>query len=50
MKKHIADTIGEIAGSLISTNNEAWPEFKPNVWKLFQDPNIVSVFGGFYIL
>lgn len=50
MKKHIADSIGEIAGSIIAMNNEAWPDFKTNVWKLFQDPNINSVFAGFYIL
>ena len=50
MKKHIADTIGEIAGSLIAQNDEAWPDFKTNVWKLFQDPMIESVFAGFYIL
>ena len=50
MKKHIADTIGEIAGSLIAQNDEAWPDFKTNVWKLFQDSMIQSVFAGFYIL
>ena len=50
MKKHIANTIGEIAGSLISVKDEAWPDFKTNVWKLFQDPNIQSVLAGFYIL
>lgn len=50
MKKHIADTIGQIAGTLISQNDEAWPDFKINVWKLFQDPNINSVFAAFYIL
>ena len=50
MKKHIADTIGEIAGSLIGTNDSAWPEFKINIWNLFKDSNINSVFAGFYIL
>jgi len=50
MKKHIADTIGEIAGSLIGTNDGAWPEFKINIWNLFKDSNINSVFAGFYIL
>jgi hypothetical protein len=50
MKKHIANTIGEIAGTIISTNNDAWPEFKASVWKLFQDSQLNSIFGGFYIL
>lgn len=50
MKKHLADTIGEIAGSLIGANNEAWPDFKINVWKFFKDSNINSFFAGFYIL
>lgn len=50
MKKHIADTIGEIAGTLIAKNDGAWPEFKVNVWKLLQDANLSSVFAGFYIL
>jgi hypothetical protein len=31
MKKHIADTIGEIAGTLIAKNDNAWPTFKGNV-------------------
>lgn len=50
MKKHIADTIGEIAGSVISKEDSAWPAFKSNVWQLLQDANLNSVFGGFYIL
>lgn len=50
MKKHIADTIGEIAGTIIAKNDLAWPEFKLNVWKLLQDANLSSVFAGFYIL
>ena len=47
MKKFIADTIGEIAGSIISTKDDAWPEFKVNVWKFFHDSNINSVLAGF---
>ena len=39
-----------MAGSLISQNDEAWPDFKINVCKLIQDPNIDSVLSGFYIL
>lgn len=50
MKKHIADSIGEIAGTIINKNDGAWPEFKANVWKLLQDSNLNSVFAGFYIL
>ena len=50
MKKHIADTLGEIAGSVISKQPENWPDFKGNVWKLFQDSQLPSVFAGFYIL
>ena len=36
MKKHIADTLGEIAGSVIGSNPESWPEFKINLWELFK--------------
>lgn len=50
MKKHIADTIGEIAGTVISREDSAWPAFKSSVWQLLQDANLSSVFGGFYIL
>jgi hypothetical protein len=50
MKKHIADTIGEVAGSIIGKEDNAWPSFKTSVWQLLQDPNLNSVFGGFYIL
>lgn len=50
MKKHLADTIGEIAGSIISTKDDAWPDFKINVWKFFKDSNVNSFFAGFYIL
>lgn len=50
MKKHIADTIGEIAGSIIAKEDNSWPDFKINVWKLLQDGNINSIFSGFYIL
>lgn len=50
MKKHIANTIGEVAGSLIAKEDAAWPAFKPSVWQLLQDANLNSVFGGFYIL
>jgi hypothetical protein len=50
MKKFIADAIGEIAGSIISADDAAWPEFRVNVWNLFKDANINSVFAGFYIL
>ena len=50
MKKHMADTIGEIAGTIISVKDDGWNDFKVNVWKLFKDSNINSVFAGFYIL
>lgn len=50
MKKHIADTIGEVAGSIIAKDDNAWPAFKTSVWQLLQDSNLNSVFGGFYIL
>lgn len=36
MKKHIADTIGEVAGTIIGANDTAWPEFRVNVWNLFK--------------
>lgn len=50
MKKHIADTLGEIAGSILSADNEAWPDFKKNVWVLLQDTNIDSNLSAFNIL
>lgn len=50
MKKHIADTIGEVAGSIIAKEDGAWPAFKTSVWSLLQDSNLHSVFGGFYVL
>lgn len=50
MKRHIADTLGEVAGSIISTNPTGWPEFKKHVYTLFQDPNIPSNLAAFYIL
>ena len=36
MKKHIADTLGEIAGSVLSKHPGTWPEFKAHVWELFK--------------
>jgi hypothetical protein len=50
MKKHLADTIGEVAGSIIGPKDDSWPDFKINVWKLFKDSNVNSFFAGFYIL
>ncbi len=50
MKKHIADTIGEIAGSILCKDDNAWPDFKKNVWTLFQNENINVNLGAFYIL
>ena len=50
MKRHIADTLGEVAGSILAANNEAWPDFKKNVWILLQDTNINSNLSAFYIL
>jgi len=50
MKRHLSDTLGEIAGSIISTDDKAWPNFKTNVWALFQDSGIPSNLAGFNIL
>jgi len=50
MQKHIADTLGEVAGSIISTEPTSWPEFKKHVYTLFQDQNISSNLAAFYIL
>jgi hypothetical protein len=50
MQKHIADTLGEVAGSIIATNPTGWPEFKKHVYTLFQDANISSNLAAFYIL
>lgn len=35
---------------MISAKEDAWPDFKVNLWKLFQDTNIGSQESGFYIL
>lgn len=50
MQKHIADSLGEIAGSVIGTSNSAWPEFKTHVYTLFKDENMSSNLAAFYIL
>lgn len=50
MKRHIADTLGEIAGSLISQDENNWPEFKNHVYTLFKDNNLPSNLAAFYIL
>ena len=47
MKRQLADALGEVAGSILSENDKAWPEFKINVWKLFQDQNMVSNLAAF---
>lgn len=39
MKKQIANTLGEIAGSILAgdkENQNSWPEFKPHLWELFK--------------
>jgi hypothetical protein len=50
MQRHIADTLGEVAGSIISNVPTSWPDFKKNVYTLFQDGNISSNLAAFYIL
>lgn len=35
MKKHIADTLGELAGSILGKEGQ-WPEFKTSLWELFK--------------
>ena len=50
MQKHIADTLGEVAGSIISNAPQGWPEFKKHVYTLFQDANMSSNLAAFYIL
>ena len=50
MKRQLSDTLGQIAGSILSENDKAWPEFKVNVWKLFQDQNVMSNLAAFKIL
>ena len=50
MKKHIADTLGEIAGSVLSTNADEWPEFKVHLWELFKQENFSSIMAGFFLL
>lgn len=50
MKKHIADTLGEIAGSILSKDINAWPEFKTNIWTLFQEPSGAGILPAFNVL
>ena len=50
MKKHIADTLGEIAGSVLSKDKNGWPEFKQNIWGLFQEPSGSGILPAFYVL
>lgn len=50
MQRHIADTLGEVAGSIIATEPTNWPEFKKHVYTLFQDQNVSSNLAAFYIL
>ena len=50
MKRHIADTLGEVAGNIILTNPTGRPEFKKHVYTLFKDPNIPSNLAAFCIL
>jgi hypothetical protein len=50
MKNNFAETLGEIAGSLLSNDNWAWPDFKGNVWKLIRDSSLSNVYAGFRVL
>lgn len=50
MKKHIADTLGEIAGSILSKDINAWPQFKINLWDLFKEPSGNGILPGFNVL
>jgi hypothetical protein len=50
MQKYVADTLGEVAGSVIGSEGGSWPEFKNHVYTLFQDQNITSNLAAFYIL
>jgi hypothetical protein len=50
MQKHIADTLGEVAGSIISIDTTSWPEFKNHVYTLFKDSEMSSNLAAFYIL
>ena len=46
----MADTLGEIAGSVINNNADSWPQFKTNVWELFKQQNVNSNILAFLIL
>lgn len=50
MKKHIADSLGEIAGSVLSKDATAWPEFKTNIWGLFSEASGAGVLPAFNVL
>ena len=48
LRRQIADTIGEIAGSVLSEKADAWPKFVEYIWALFgtNTPNAsVSAFN-----
>ena len=50
MKKHIADTLGEVAGSALNSQPDSWPEFKLHLWELFKQDNPGSILAGFNVL
>lgn len=50
VRKQISDAIGEIAGSVLSENRDAWPKFIESVWKLFSQSSVAATVSGFNLL
>lgn len=50
MKKHIADTLGELAGSILSKEGGHWPEFKTSLWELFKQEGFGAALAAFNVL
>lgn len=50
MKKHIADALGQIAGSALVSDENCWPEFKLHLWELFKQDNQGCILAAFTVL
>ena len=50
LRRQIADTIGEIAGSVLSEKSDAWPKFVECIWLLFSANNANCTIAAFNIL
>jgi len=50
LRRQIADTIGEIAGSVLSDKADAWPKFVEYIWALFGTGTPAASISAFNIL